>query len=59
MPPKKKKKYPQLVLRAEKELIARVDAFAESQSEPGRECSRGAAVRLLLLRALDEMGKPK
>ena len=65
MPPSRKPpppgKYPQVVLRADQELIDRVDAFAERQSEPGRPCSRGAAIRILLLAALDrsERKRPK
>ena len=43
--------------RLPKTLIAAIDAFAKSKSDPGLKISRSDAIRILLTRALKEGGK--
>jgi predicted transcriptional regulator len=44
---------PKIDLRAEQELINRIDALAMRMSRPGALVSRSAAARLALFRGLD------
>lgn len=54
-----KNESPILSVRLPADLIARVDDFAaaEQASAKGRKCSRTDAVRMLLLRGLDSLGR--
>ena len=41
--------------RLPRELVARLDAFADGRAEPGLRLSRSDAVRMLVTRALDAL----
>jgi hypothetical protein len=46
---------PKIDLRAEQELIERIDALALRLSQPGALVSRSAAARIALVRGLDAL----